>query len=43
MVQVGTMNFVNPMCMVEVIGGIDDYLASHDYKSLDDIRGIAHK
>lgn len=43
MVQVGTMNFVNPMCMVEVIGGIDDYLASHNYKSLDDIRGIAHK
>lgn len=41
-VQVGCFNFVNPRVMIEVIEGIDDYLFKRGYKSLCDIRGIAH-
>ena len=43
MLQVGSANFVNPMCMVEVIAGIDEYLDKNGYSSPADIRGIAHK
>ncbi len=43
MVQVGSANFTNPMCMVEVIQGIDEYLDSHGYKGLTGIIGLAHK
>lgn len=41
-VQVGCANFVNPYSMVEIIEGIDDYLFQKGYKSIDEIRGIAH-
>ncbi len=41
-VQVGAGNFVNPMLMKEVIDGIDDYLFNNGYKSLTEIRGVAH-
>lgn len=43
MIQVGSANFANPMCMVEIIQGIDEYLDSHNYKSVNDIIGLAHK
>ncbi|MBO4234877.1 MAG: dihydroorotate dehydrogenase [Firmicutes bacterium] len=43
MVQIGSQNFVNPMCMVEVIAGIDDYLAANGHSGLSDIRGISHR
>ena len=43
MLQVGSANFVNPMCMVEVIEGIDNYLAEKGYSALSDVRGIAHR
>lgn len=43
MLQVGSANFSNPMCMVEVIEGIDNYMTGKGYSSLADIRGIAHK
>lgn len=43
MVQVGSANFVNPMCMVEVIEGMDNYLVNKGYSSVSEIRGIAHK
>ena len=41
MVQVGSANFANPECMVEVIDGIDDYLADEGYGSLCEIIGAA--
>lgn len=43
MLEVGCYNFVNPMAMPEIINGIDDYLYNNGYKSLNDIKGIAHK
>ncbi|MBE6990357.1 MAG: dihydroorotate dehydrogenase [Ruminococcaceae bacterium] len=42
-VQVGSINFVNPLCMREVIEGIDRYLADNGYKSVGEIRGLAHR
>ena len=41
-IQVGCCNFTNPMCMVEVIEGIDQYLKDNSYTSLSEIRGLAH-
>ena len=41
MVQVGSANFTNPMCMPEVISGIDSYLNDHSYSSISDIVGAA--
>ena len=41
MLQVGCTNFVNPMCMVEVINGIDTYLFKHGYTSVNEIKGLA--
>lgn len=43
MVQVGCSNFTNPLCMTEVIDGIDEYAYEHGYKSLAEMRGIAHR
>ena len=43
MVQVGCSNFANPLCMTEVIDGIDKYAYEHGYKSLSEMRGIAHR
>ena len=43
MIQVGSANFANPMCMVEVIQGIDEYLNSHNYKSVKEIIGLARQ
>jgi len=43
MVEVGSMNFVNPMVMPEIIEGIDGYLYYNGYNSIYDIRGIAHE
>lgn len=40
-VQVGCGNFSNPYLMQQVIEGIDDFLFSRGYKSLDDIRAVA--
>lgn len=41
-VQVGCCNFVNPMCMIEVIDGIDAYLKDNGFASIRDLRGLAH-
>lgn len=43
LLQVGSANFANPMCMPEVIQGLDQYLDSHGYKSIKEIIGAAHK
>ena len=43
MVQVGSANFRNPAAMIQVIDGIDRYLAEHGYRALSEIRGLAHQ
>lgn len=43
MIQVGCSNFTNPMCMMDVIAGIDQYASAHGYTCLDDFRGLAHR
>jgi len=40
--QVGCVNFVNPMAMVEIIRGMEEFMDRKGIKSLDEIRGIAH-
>lgn len=39
-IQIGTANFVNPAISVEIVNGINEYLDSHNIKSLEEIRGI---
>jgi dihydroorotate dehydrogenase (NAD+) catalytic subunit len=39
--QVGCVNFVNPMAMVEIIRGMEEFMDAKGIKSLDEIRGIA--
>lgn len=39
--QVGCVNFTNPMAMVEIIRGMEAFMDSKGIKSLDEIRGIA--
>jgi len=39
--QVGCVNFVNPMAMVEIIRGMEEFMDKKGIKSLDEIRGIA--
>ena len=41
LVEVGSGNFVDPMLMPKVIRGIDEYLDSHGYRSLAEIKGLA--
>lgn len=41
-VQVGSVNFANPMIMPEIISGIDEYLFRNGYKEIADIVGLAH-
>jgi dihydroorotate dehydrogenase (NAD+) catalytic subunit len=38
-VQVGTANFVNPRATMEIIEGIEDYLARHGIKDVNEIIG----
>jgi len=42
-VAVGMYNFVNPLVMAEVIGGIDRYLAENSFSSVKEIIGLAHR
>lgn len=39
--QVGCVNFVNPMAMVEIIRGMEEFMDRKGIKSLEEIRGIA--
>ena len=43
MVQVGSANFQNPAAMVQIVDGIDRYLAEHGHRALSEIRGLAHQ
>ncbi len=38
-VQVGTASFINPMVMIEIIEGIEEYLNMYDIKDVNDIIG----
>jgi dihydroorotate dehydrogenase (NAD+) catalytic subunit len=40
-VQVGTANFINPIAMLEIIQGIDDFLKQRGCKNIRDIIGSA--
>ncbi len=39
-VSVGTANFNNPTATLDVIKGIEEFMASHGIESLDEIRGV---
>lgn len=39
-VQVGTANFINPQCTIDIINGMEDYMRQHHIAALSDIRGI---
>ena len=43
MVQVGCSNFTKPLCMQEVITGLDRFMAENGFCCLADMRGIAHQ
>ena len=40
-IQVGSATFSNPNTMIEIIEGLEKFMASHGYKSIEDFRGIA--
>ena len=40
-VQVGTATFTNPNAMVEIISGLKDFMKSHGYSSIEEMRGVA--
>ncbi|MCR5399632.1 MAG: dihydroorotate dehydrogenase [Lachnospiraceae bacterium] len=39
-VAAGAMNFVNPYLTVELVEGIERFMSTHGYESIDDMRGI---
>ncbi len=42
-VQVGAMNFVDPMVMPKVIKGIEAYMEANDFPDIASFRGLAHQ
>lgn len=40
-IQVGTATFSNPSAMIEIIQGLKNFMKSHGYKNLEEMRGIA--
>ncbi len=42
-VQVGSVNFTDPLAMPNIIKGVDDYLYNMGYSSLGEIIGLAHE
>ena len=40
-VQVGCVNFVNPMAMTEVIDGLQRFMEERGFHSVAEMRGIA--
>ena len=41
--QVGTMNFVNPNTMIEVIDGLEAFMKRKGYATIEDMRGLIQK
>lgn len=42
-IQVGTASFSNPNAMIEIIEGLENFMKSHGYKNLEQMRGIAQE
>ena len=42
-VEVGTAALINPLVMLEIIQGIEDYLRQQGYHSIQEIVGLAYK
>ena len=42
-VEVGTAALINPLVMLEIIQGIEDYLRQQGYRSIEEIVGLAFK
>ena len=42
-VQVGAMNFVDPMVMPKVIKGIEAYMEKNSFPDIASFRGLAHQ
>lgn len=40
-IQVGSATFSNPNAMIEIIDGLEQFMISHGYSSLEEMRGIA--
>lgn len=40
-IQVGTATFFNPTAMTEILDGLKDFMKSHGYSSIEEMRGIA--
>lgn len=40
LVELGTVNLVNPGAATEIIAGLEEYMSRHNLKNLDEIRGI---
>lgn len=40
-IQVGSATFSNPKAMIEIIQGLENFMKSHGYKSIEEMRGIA--
>lgn len=39
-IQVGTATFANPLCMLEIIQGLENFMKRKGYKKLEDFRGL---
>ncbi|MEG0308882.1 MAG: dihydroorotate dehydrogenase [Clostridium sp.] len=39
-IQIGTANFINPLAAVEIISGIEEFMAKENIKDISEIRGI---
>ena len=42
-IQVGTATFANPKAMLQIISGLKDFMKSHGYKNIAELKGIARK
>ncbi len=40
-IQVGSATFSNPNAMIEIIQGLENFMKTHGYKSIEEMRGIA--
>ena len=40
-IQVGTATFSNPNAMLQIISGLENYMKTHGYSSIEELRGVA--
>lgn len=41
--EVGCMNFVDPMAMPKIIRGLNEFMDQRGFKNLHELRGLAHR